>query len=110
MQVFLRFICIFLRFYLVISKKSSTFAGFFKESTLKSVSRIARRVVAQPGRVRVWGACGRWFESSLPDHFFSFLFSEAGSFCGSAFFFEVFSCIFYRICLVVSKKSVNFAA
>jgi hypothetical protein len=39
MQVFLRFICIFLRFYLVISKKSSTFAGFFKESTLKSVSR-----------------------------------------------------------------------
>lgn len=52
---------------LVISKKSSTFAGFFKESTLKSVSRIARRVVAQPGRVRVWGACGRKFESCHPD-------------------------------------------
>lgn len=25
------------------------------------------RDVAQPGSAHVWGACGRWFESSRPD-------------------------------------------
>ncbi len=25
------------------------------------------RDVVQPGRIHVWGACGRWFESSRPD-------------------------------------------
>ena len=27
------------------------------------------RGVAQPGRALGWGPSGRWFESSLPDHF-----------------------------------------
>ncbi len=26
------------------------------------------RGVAQSGSAHVWGACGRWFESSRPDH------------------------------------------
>ena len=26
-----------------------------------------KRDVAQPGSAHVWGACGRWFESSRPD-------------------------------------------
>ncbi len=31
--------------------------------TLPSLNRD----VAQPGSAHVWGACGRWFESSRPD-------------------------------------------
>jgi hypothetical protein len=30
------------------------------------------RVVAQPGSALVWGASGRWFESSPPDFFLLF--------------------------------------
>ena len=30
-----------------------------------------RRDVAQPGSALAWGARGRWFKSSRPDHFFS---------------------------------------
>ena len=32
-------------------------------------SRKEKRDVAQPGRVRVWGACGRKFESCHPDNY-----------------------------------------
>ncbi len=31
------------------------------------VLRSLDRDVAQPGSAHVWGACGRWFESSRPD-------------------------------------------
>ena len=30
-------------------------------------TRFTVRVVAQPGSALVWGARGRWFESSSPD-------------------------------------------
>ena len=42
---------------LVITKKHCTFA----------LANAKERDVAQPGRVRVWGACGRKFESCHPD-------------------------------------------
>ena len=46
-----------LRKSLVITKKRCTFAH----------ANAKERDVAQPGRVRVWGACGRKFESCHPD-------------------------------------------
>ena len=35
---------------------------------LKTTFVAAIRGIAQPGRVRVWGACGRKFESCCPDY------------------------------------------
>ena len=50
------------------SEKSSTFALAIRQKTFPKVSSDEpRRGVAQLVSVRVWGACGRWFESSHPD-------------------------------------------
>jgi hypothetical protein len=45
-------------------------AAFFElggEHICYKFATVPIRVVAQPGSALVWGARGRWFESSLPD-------------------------------------------
>ena len=54
----------------IIINRGSTLQNsqeLFAISKLIRTFASAIRDVAQPGRVRVWGACGRWFESSHPD-------------------------------------------
>ncbi len=47
-------------------KKNEVYFEFrMQEITFANVSK--NRDVAQPGSAHVWGACGRWFESSRPD-------------------------------------------
>ena len=42
-------------------------SGTKSEDSVSVRGTRTQRVVAQSGRVHVWGARGRWFESSLPD-------------------------------------------
>ena len=51
-------------FYITTKKVRRIFANIKKSRTFAS----AIRGIAQPGRVRVWGACGRKFESCCPDY------------------------------------------
>lgn len=43
--------------------------AFVIRRTYRIVVDSSHRDVAQPGSAFAWGASGRWFESSHPDHF-----------------------------------------
>ena len=54
------------KIYLSANKITKKF-GRNKKSSYLCTRKLQERDVAQPGRVRVWGACGRKFESCHPD-------------------------------------------
>ena len=64
--LFLKSVCLFfvIRTFSILIKSMELFA------ILKLIYTFATafRDVAQPGRVRVWGACGRRFKSCHPDY------------------------------------------
>lgn len=70
-------------FILLIIKKITRNCGSILQNSQKlfAISKLIRtfataiRDVAQPGRVRVWGACGRKFESCHPDYWKSAIYN-----------------------------------